>query len=310
MVEPISIDFSGLADVLVKALVAGITALVEPLPQQVEGWMLEAIQHIIGSEDSKNLLTQVPLEWTAQDKDVRTLFFAAVGPNGRIPLIVAIALLVGVIQGFRIMSGRVEMWMAIGKTVFMVFMGVGMLWLSEQLIATVDAMSSAVSATPIDLTKTELPTSQEVGFLLIIALFFAALTWIKGAVGVVFIKVLIVAAPYLLPLSALPLFEGLGTWWAEEMTTWLLRPFMVALVLRLGLGTVATENGPIGVLFAVVTFWLAYTMDTRIRRLSVGAWGSVGQMQLFARGAGVLARTLGAGPIAAPAAAAAAAGIP
>jgi len=277
-----------------------------------EGWVLQAIQHIIGAEDSKNLLTQVPLEWTARDNDVRTLFLAAVGPGGgvRMPLIVAIALLVGVIQGFRIMNGRVEMWQAIGKTAFMVFIGVGMLWLSEQLITVVDALSSAVSATPIDLTKKELPTSEEISFLLIVALFFAALTWIKGAIGVVFIKVLIVAAPYLLPLSALPLFEGLGTWWAEEMTTWLLRPFMVALVLRLGLGTVATENGAIGMLFAVVTFWLAYTMDTRIRRLSVGAWGSVGQMQLFARGANVLSRAFGAGPVAAPAGAAAAASVP
>jgi hypothetical protein len=310
--QPVSIDFSGLGNVLVDALVAAIKSLVEPLPQDFERWMLNAIQSIVSAQDGKNLLTQIPLDWTAHDKDVIALFKAAVdvGAGAKLPLIVAIAVLVMVVQGLRVMAGRVEMWEAMGRTAFLVFVGCGMLWLSEQLISAVDALASAVGTVPISVDNADLPTSQEAAFLLIIAAFFAALTWVKGAVGVVFIKVLIVAAPYLIPLSALPLLEGLGTWWAEEFTTWLLRPFMVALVLRLGLGTVAIESGPMGLLFAIVTFWLAYTMDTRIRRLSMGAWGSVGQLNVFARGARYMAGAFGGGPVAAPAAAAASAAHP
>jgi hypothetical protein len=141
----------------------------------------------------------------------------------------------------------------------------------------------------------------------IIGAVFAILAWVKGAVGVLFLAVLLVAGPFILIVSSLPIFSGLGQWWAEEFTTWTLRPFMVALVLRLGLGIGASVGGEaIAVLFAIVSFWLAWTMDTRIKKFSVGGWGSLSQLQMLKRGAAAAAPAFGAvAPVAVPAAAAA-----
>jgi hypothetical protein len=186
------------------------------------------------------------------------------------------------IQSIRVMLGRIELYTAIMRTAFFILVGESMLFLSDWILGLTNLAADSVFSTPLSLGAQELPSGLEFGAVLIVAVFFGFLAWIKGAVGVVFLKVLIVSAPYLLTVSALPLLDGLGKWWAEEFTTWALRPFMVALALRLGLGLAAREGGPIGLLFTLVTFWLAYTMDTRIRRFSVGAWGSVGQMQIFA----------------------------
>lgn len=297
----LSIDLTGLAQAIVGALGSFIQQTLAPAPNNLEQFLYTSMQGFLDSMNQFNLLTHNPLEWTSRDSDVVGMY------HQFIPAELGLATIVLVIQGYRVASGRVDMYEAIFRTAFFVLLGEGMLFIIDPVLGLVNAASDVVTSTHITRAEHAPSDNIQLSFLLIVGLFFALLAWVKGAVGVVFLKVLIVSAPVLLTLSALPFFEGLGKWWAEEATTWIMRPFMVALVLRLGLGLAAIDNGPVGMLFDIVTFWLAYTMDTRIRRFSVGAWGSVGQLGLFARGARTFSGALGAGSVAAAPAAAAAA---
>jgi hypothetical protein len=295
-----TIDFSGLGKVIVDGFVEGITHLLSPLPTDFDKWMIEQLQGILSAQSTHNLLTHVPPELTSGSGDMLELFRQGVAVE------FGLAALVLVIQGFRVVSHKVDLFDAIFRVGFFVIVGEGMIIWSDLIFRVINAASDAVGSAPMDIRAETLPNDFVLASELLIALVFAAFAWLKGAVGVLFLKVLIVSAPYLLTLSALPLMDGLGKWWAEEFTTWTLRAFMVALVLRLGLGIAVTFGGPLQFLFAIVAFWLAYTMDTRMRRFSVGAWGSIGQLGLLTRGARLAAGVIGGGA-AAPAAAAASA---
>jgi hypothetical protein len=91
------------------------------------------------------------------------------------------------------------------------------------------------------------------------------------------------------------MFEGLLQWWVKEMTVWTLRPFFVAVVLRMALGLGTGFGGDLQFMLAIVAFWLAWTMDSRIRQFSVGAWGSAAQIGLLSRGARFAASAFGGG---------------
>jgi hypothetical protein len=293
-----TIDFSGLGKVIVDGFVEGIRHLLSPLPTDFDKWMIEQLQDILSAQSTHNLLTHVPPELTSGSGDVLELFRQGVAIE------LGLAALVLVIQGFRVVSHKVDLFDAIFRVGFFVIVGEGMIIWSDLIFRVINAASDAVGSAPMDIRAETLPNDFVLASELLIALVFAAFAWLKGAVGVLFLKVLIVAAPYLLTLSALPLMDGLGKWWAEEFTTWTLRAFMVALVLRLGLGIAVTFGGPLQFLFAIVAFWLAYTMDTRMRRFSVGAWGSIGQLSLLTRGARLAASALAGGASARAAAAA------
>lgn len=280
--SPIAIDFSGLANVLTNALVGAMEHLLSPLPIAFEQWLLEGIQSLLFS-DLNNLLIHMPIEATTQAGDVLDLWRKGLLIQATLA---AVVLMVG---GYRVMHGTADIWEVVGKTVFLMIVGESVILWATLIFDVINFASNDVFATPLDIREENLPNDLTMGITLIIAAILALLAWIKGAVGVVFIKVLLVSAPYLLPLSAIPKLEGLALWWIEEFTTWTLRPFMVALVLRLGLGIAINNTGGLQFLFAIVSFWLAYTMDTRIRRFSVGAWGSIAQAGMFARGARTVA---------------------
>ena len=294
----VQIDFSGLATLIVNALVTGVQTIVTPLPTSFEQWLLTSIQKLLATGGGFNLLTHIPTEWTTGYSAVTDLWRQSLLAE------LGISTVVIVIQGYRVTHGKVDLWDAVARTGFFIVVGFAMVFWAHLIFSLVNLASDAVGTTEIDVRSKNLPNELVEGAALIVGVLFALLAMVKGAIGVVFLNVLIVSAPFLLPLSALPLFEGLGKWWAEEFTTWTLRPFMVALVLRLGLGITALSLGGLEFLFVIAAFWLAWTMDTRLRKFSMGAWGSVGQLNMFSRGASALAGAFG-GPAVAPAAGAA-----
>jgi hypothetical protein len=279
----ISIDFSALAALIWNAFLDGTKAVLEPTPGQLEQWLLRSIQQILAAQGGHNLLTHVPVEWTSQNPEVLNLY------RQLLPAQLGLMAVVLCIQGFRVTRAQVDLFDAVFGSGFYLILGLTTAIWADKAIVAVNAASDFVSTSPLDIRAETLPSDLVLGLLLIVAAILAAFAWLKGAVGVVFIDFLIVFAPFALTLSALPLFGGLSKWLAEEFTTWLLRPFAVAIVLRLGLGLVGTDSGGIQLLFACVTFWLAYTMDTRIRRFSVGAWGSLGNLNVLSRGAALAA---------------------
>lgn len=300
----VNIDFSALAGLIVTSIIDGLRQLFSPIPVSFEEWMLHSIQGILGAEGGSNLLTHVPLEWTSQNPDVLRLWRDGLAAQ------LALAALVIVIQGFRVAHGKEDVFTVVFRVGFFVMVGVAMAMWADMVLNMVNSASNAVGQIPLDIRAENLPNDLTLGVMLIFAAFFAALAWIKGAVGVVFIDVLIVVGPYFFILSALPIFEGLGKWWVEEFTTWSLRAFMVALVLRLGLGLAVVNTGGMQLLFAIVAFWLAWTMDSRIRRFSVGAWGSIGQLGMLNRGAAMAASAFTGGGAGATGAAGARAAAP
>ena len=281
---PIVIDFVPLANALVDALVTGLKHLFSPLPIDAEKWMLTSIQSLLSAQGAHNLLTHIPTEDTTASGDVLDLWRQGLAAQ------VALAALVIVINGYRVMRGSVDIWEVLFKTGFLILAGESVIFWSFLIFTAINSLSDAVGATKLDIREETLPNDLTMGMTLIIALVLELFAWIKGAVGVVFIKVLLVSAPYLFTISAIPMLDGLARWWAEEFTTWTLRAFMVALVLRLGLGVAIENTGGLQFLFAIVSFWLAYTMDTRIRRFSVGAWGQLNNANLLMRGAKLVER--------------------
>lgn len=271
------IDFSGLANLIVDAFMKGALQLLSPIPTDAEKWLWTAIQSLLSNGGPNNVLTHIPTEDTVASGDVLDLWRQGIAIQaGLIALVIAI-------NGYRISTGQADLWEVFFRVGFLVIMGESVLIWGLLVFNFVNAASDSVSQTPLDIRAETLPNDLTLGFTLIIAAVFALFAWLKGAVGVVFIKVLLVSAPYILPIAAIPKLEGLASWWIEEFTTWTLRAFMVALVLRLGLGIATVDNHGLQFLFAAVSFWLAYQMDTRIRRFSVGVWGSLAQANVFAR---------------------------
>lgn len=276
----ISIDWSQLSQFLVDGFMGAIKALLQPVPLDFAQWLADTTNAIQSSLGQVNFLTHNPIEWTVGSDDVLRLWSATLLWQ------VGIAGVVLAIQGYRVSAGQADIIEVLFRTGFLMLVGFCIpLWLRPALSMT-NVMADAVYATP---TSAEGQNQLVLVLLSVLATVFAVLAWVKGAVGVVFIDVLVVTGPTVFSISALPWFGGLGQWWAKEMTTWWLRPFFVALAIRLGLGIGSHFPGPIEVILAIVSFWLAWTMDTRIRSFSVGAWGSLAQMNLFARGAGMVA---------------------
>jgi len=293
-VDGITIDFGGLAQILVDGFMGAIKALLQPVPLDFANWLRDTQASVLTWFDSINFLTHVPLEWTVNNEDVARLWWVSALWQ------VGIAGIVLAIQGWRVASGRADLYEVVIRTAFLMILGFGLLVLFRPIFSMVNAMADAFYGTPF---SAEGHNELVMVALQVVALFFEVLAWIKGMVGTVFICILLVLGPTMLSVSALPWFGGLGQWWAKEMTTWCLRPIFVALAIRLGLGIGSHMPGAIEILFAIVAYWLAWTADTRIRSFSVGAWGSLAQMNLFARGAGMVAGAMS--PAAAPAAAAA-----
>jgi len=278
----VNIDWAGIGQAVVNALVEAVKTLMSPLPVQFETWLLQTLQWLLTAQGAHNVLTHIPTEWTVDFGVVRTL-----QQQGLVAM-VALATIVGLIQAYRVMHETLDVYEAIGRTAFwMILAGTSLLWL-KLIIVAVNALADSVLNTPIDIRNQSLPSEHGQAILLIIATLFAGLAWIKGAVGTLFVGLLIVIAPYVFIVSVLPMFEGLGKWWAEEMTTWCLRAFFVAVILRISLGLMG-DAGALQYLFALVGFWLAWTIDSKIRRFSVGAWGSVGNLNLIGRGISAVA---------------------
>ncbi len=296
---PVQIDFSGLAQLIIDALIKGVTALVSPIPGEFERWLLTNLQHILAAEGASNVLTHIPTELTTSSGDVLDLWRTI------LPITLGIMAVVICYRGYRVMQGRDDIYDVLVQCGVRMALGVSVIFWMSLVFNVINGMADVVSQSPLDLRDENLPNDLSVGLMLIIAVIMAALAWIKGVVGVVFLKLLLVCAPVMFSLSALPIFEGLMQWWVKEATVWTLRPFMVALVLRLGLALGTTFGGDIQFLMAIVAFWLAWTMDTRIRSFSVGAWGSMAQVGLLSRGARMVAGAMGG-----PAGAATAAAVP
>lgn len=296
----VNLDLSALAGLIVNAIIDGLRQLFSPLPVSFEEWLLRSLQSILGQQGAANLLTHNPPEWTTQNAEVLQLWRAG------LPVQATLFGLVLTIQGFRVSRGQEDAFVAVFRGGFFIIVGLAMAVWADLILHAMNAASDAIGQTPLDIRAESLPNDLVLGAMLIFAVFFAALAWLKGAVGVLFLDVLIVIAPYFFLLSALPIFEGLGKWWIEEFTTWALRPFMVALILRIGLGLAVVNTGGMQLLFAIISFWLAWTIDSRIRRFSVGAWGSINQLGLLNRAANYAAAVGSGGAstaVAAPAAA-------
>mgnify|MGYP003576277187 CR=1 FL=1 len=294
----INIDPGAIAQAVVDGLVNAAVALFRPTPANFVQWLWDGIVGILTAASSYNVMAHIPTEWTSNYGQVQDLYFAMLLPE------IAITTIVLAIQGYRVMQGKIDIWDAVVRTGFFIIVGHTLLFWSVLIFNAVNAMADFILRVPFNISQQRLSPDLILAGILIVCGVFAILTWVKGAVGVIFLAALLVSGPFLLPLSALPIFEGLGKWWAEEFTTWSLRPVMVALVLRLGLG-IGTEGGVLQLLFALVAFWLAWTMDSRIRRFSVGAWGSVSQMGLLAKAGKAAAGAFSGNPAAAAAAAAA-----
>lgn len=282
---PVQVDLSGLADLFINGLVTALQHLFSPLPGSFEEWLWTNIQHTLSDQQSIALITHIPPQWTAQNADVLLLWrngFLIEAPLG------ALVLMIG---GYYVMAGKMDIWYFVFRFGFLVIAGEAMVFWSLLIINFINAASDAVGTSPMDIRAEMMPNDLVLGIMLIVLGFFSFLAWIKGAVGVIFIDVLIVSGPYLLTLSAIPVLNGLSKWWVEEFTVWMLRPFLVALVLRLGLGLGLINNGGIQLLLAIIAFWLAYSMDTRIRRFSVGAWGGMATYGAFGKAAALAQRT-------------------
>ncbi len=286
----VQIDFSGLAQLIIDALIKGVTTLVSPIPGEFERWLLTNLQHILAGEGATNVLTHIPTELTTSSGDVLDLWRTV------LPVTLGIMAIVISYRGYRVMQGRDDIYDVLVQCGVRMALGVSIIFWMSLIFNVINGMSDVVTQSSLDLRDENLPNDLSVGLMLIIAVIMAALAWIKGVVGVVFLKLLLVCAPIMFSLSALPIFEGLMQWWVKEATVWTLRPFMVALVLRLGLALGTTFGGDIQFLMAIVAFWLAWTMDTRIRSFSVGAWGSMAQVGLLSRGARMVAGAMGGGP--------------
>lgn len=288
---PIEIDFSGLGQQIVQHLISGVQQIASPLPMAFVTFVLTSVQGVLSAQGAGNALTHVPLEWSTQNGEVIRLWRAM------LPVQAAVAGLVLLVQSFRVMKGRADLFDVIFRTGLMMIVGNTMIWWMSQVISIVNGIADYIGSVPMVITEQSAPADLTLAIMLIIATFFMVLTWIKGAIGAVFVSVLVVVGPFILMLACLPIFEGLAKWWVEELTTWLMRGFMVALVIRLGMGIGVIHGGGFQMLFAIAAFWLAWTMDTRLRKFSVGAWGSIGQLGLMNKGASMLAGAV-AGPAA------------
>jgi len=294
----VTIDFQSLANSVVNALISGLEQLLSPLPFSFEQWLLTQIQGILSAQGGINVLTNVPTELTTSAGVVldlwRTLLLVQLGVTAAVLCL----------QGYRVTQGKADIWDVVGRAAVMIALGQGVIFWMGLVLNGINAASDGVSQSALDLRTETMPNDLSMGMMLIVGAVLAALAWLKGVVGVVFIGFLLVTAPFVFSLSVLPLFEGLLKWWTNEMTVWTLRPFFVAIVLRMALGLGTTFGGPLQFMLAIVAFWLAWTMDSRIRSFSVGAWGSAAQLGLLSRGVRLAAGAFGGGAGAAAGAAA------
>jgi hypothetical protein len=293
--EPI--DLSGLGTAIVHALVTGVQALVSPLPTEFDRWLLTSLQHILAGEGTVNVLTHVPTELTTSSGDVLDLWRTV------LPFQLGIMAIVLAYQGYRVTQGKADIYDVFTQCGVRIALGQSVIFWMALIFTVFNAASDVVSQAPLDLRDETLPNDFSLSLMLIVATAMAVLAWIKGVVGVVFVKLLLVCAPVVFSLSALPTFEGLMQWWVKEATVWTLRPFFVALVLRLGLALGTTMGGDLQFLMMIVAFWLAWTMDSKIRQFSVGAWGGMAQVALFSRAARLAGSAFGGGASSAPTAA-------
>jgi hypothetical protein len=275
----VSIDFSGLAQLIVNALVTGVQTILSPLPVEFEQWLWESINKVMSSEGNTNVLFNIPRQLTTDNGAVLDLWRRSLVPQ------VAVGGLVLAIGGIRVMAKKDDLWHVILRYGFLAGLGITCVRWSGFIFDAINAAVKLIGDTPLDMRAETMPNDIVLGAVLIIALFFALLAWIKGAIGTVFIMALLASAGFLIPVSALPMLDRLGIWWATEFTKWSLRPFMVALVTHLGLSLATTFGGPEQVLFAVASFWLAFKMDTYMQAFSVGVWGQASNLNLFTRGA-------------------------
>jgi hypothetical protein len=191
------------------------------------------------------------------------------------------------VGGYMVSAQKIDVWYFLFRFGFLVLAGeAAAVWADKILFAT-NAVADSIAITPLDIREEMLPNDLVLSIGLVVAAFFWLLAAIKGVLGAVFIGLLLVVAPIVLTLSAIPFspLERLGQWWATEFTKWTLRPAFAAIVLRLALSISITHQGGEQLLFAIVGFWMAYKMDTLMGSFSAGAWGSVGQVNAFSRAA-------------------------
>jgi hypothetical protein len=282
-VSPIVLDFSGLATVLVTAIMNGLREVLSPVPHDFEEWLLRAVQQMLAAQGGWNLLTHVPLEWTSENPQVGSLFRQLIAPE------LGIGAVVLIIGGYRVAMGKEELWYVVFRYGFLVVMGQGMFFFSDLILRCVNGIADVISQARLDIRQESLPNDLVVGLTLIVAIFCAGLAWIKGAVGALWIAALIAIAPILLPLSALPTLDGLSQWWAKEFTKWGLRPIFVALLLRIGLGLSLDNADGLQFLMAAIAFWAAYKADTVLGSFSAGVWGQASNLGLARRAANAVA---------------------
>lgn len=276
----ISIDWGAIGTAVVNALLDGVQKLMSPIPQQLMEWLISSLQGLIGG---MNILTTIPPELTTQSGVVRGLW------NQFLAVEAAFIGLAVLVQGFRVIIQKTDGLDAIARVGLKGALGFATVFFCEKIFAVVNSLSAWVGGgVPLDMHQGTPPLFVN-AILMAIALVLALLAWLKALAGIIFLDVLIILIPPILVLSEIPYLAGLLAWWLEEFITWTLRPVLVALAFRLGFGLGFEQLGVIQPLLAIVAFWLAWSMDTRMKRFSVGAIGSLGQASMAAHGGASLA---------------------
>jgi hypothetical protein len=294
------VDFAGLAQQIADALGGWLTAFVYGLPQtaldNTVTWARRAVLGIVTSDSSANVLIHNPPQWVV-GPDAQHFHDQLLG--GQVGLVLVIL----AIAGWRIVYGLTDEWEVLLTTATLVGLASTMhLWFPGA-IGFINDRAGEVATLPASAVTSDgqLPSGLELVAMLLIGLWFAFKAALKGMIGSIFLAVLYVVGPFALLLGAIPFLSGLSQWWTSHVIAWALRPFFVALVLRFGLGIgLQVADVHLQLLAAIAAFWLADHLPDWLAsdRLSAGVWGSIGQLALVSRAAGLLGGTAGA-PLAA-----------
>src|SRR5580765_584189 len=155
----VNIDFSGLAQLIVDALVKGVQTILSPIPGEFERWLLTNIQRILAAEGANNVLTHIPTELTTSSGDVLDLW------RTLLPVQLGITAIVICYRGFLVTKGRDNVYDVLVQCGVRMALGQSVIFWMALVFAVINSMSDTVSQSALDLRDQNLPNDLSVGLM-------------------------------------------------------------------------------------------------------------------------------------------------
>lgn len=238
-----------------------------------------------------NMLTRIPPELTVAQPDVVGL--SAQFATARVVLIA----LLTVFTGYQLMFGSASMTETAIKFGISIAGAAGLGWWGPQAVSLANSVSDGIGwPSTFRLPLTSMIDNLALGLLFLVMLFYAVKAFIKGAMTVLLLDVLLVVGPLVLLLWMLPQTAKWGAWWIDQFIAGVVSRPATAIVFRVGVGIIFTsDNAFIALILGTAAFALATELPDRLAsNLSVsGGVASLAKLAVFQRAAGAAAGAVG-----------------